>query len=41
MVGVVISGAPVRAQMAAALADFFPAPIAVPVTGALSNSSIG
>jgi acetyl esterase/lipase len=41
MVGVVISGAPIRAQMAAALADFFPAPIAVPVTGALSNSSIG
>ncbi len=31
MVGVVISGAPVRAQMAAALADFFPAPVAAPV----------
>jgi acetyl esterase/lipase len=37
MVGVVISGAPVRAQMAEALAGFFP----VPVTGALSNSSAG
>jgi acetyl esterase/lipase len=37
MVGIVISGAPVRAQMAEALADFFPAP----VTGAVSNSSIG
>jgi cation diffusion facilitator CzcD-associated flavoprotein CzcO/acetyl esterase/lipase len=41
MVGVVISGAPVRAQMADALADFFPAPIAAPVTGAIGNSSTG
>jgi acetyl esterase/lipase len=41
MVGVVISGAPVRAQMAEALADFFAAPTAAPVTGALSNSSSG
>jgi len=41
MVGVIISGAPVRAQIAQALADFFPAPIAAPVTGALSHSSIG
>jgi cation diffusion facilitator CzcD-associated flavoprotein CzcO/acetyl esterase/lipase len=32
MVGVVISGAPVRAQMAEALAGFFPATIAAPVT---------
>jgi acetyl esterase/lipase len=38
MVGIVISGAPVRAQMAEALAGFFPAPIAGSVTGALSNS---
>ncbi len=41
MVGVVISGAPVRAQMAEALADFFPASFAAAGTGALSNSSIG
>lgn len=37
MVGIVISGAPVRAQMAEALADFFPAP----VTGVVSTSAIG
>jgi cation diffusion facilitator CzcD-associated flavoprotein CzcO/acetyl esterase/lipase len=41
MVGVVISGAPVRAEIGAALADFFPPPIAAPVTDALSNASIG
>jgi hypothetical protein len=33
MVDVVISGAPVRAEMAAALRDFFP-PVARPVTAA-------
>jgi acetyl esterase/lipase len=41
MVGVVISGAPVRAEIGAALAGFFPPPIAAPVTDALSNASIG